>query len=47
MEVRIGATTVLGRLGDRRAAGPLKQLMNDPFADVREAAGSALFRLGK
>ena len=47
VEVRIGAAVVLGRLGDRKAAEPLKFLLKDPFSDVREAAETALLRLGK
>jgi len=46
MTVRIGAATVLGQLRCRSAAGPLADLQkNDPFTDVREAAGRALARI--
>jgi HEAT repeat protein len=47
IEVRIGAALVLGRLGDRRAALPLKHLLDDPFSEVREAAEAALLRIEK
>ena len=39
--IRIGAAEVLGKLGDRRATGPLKDLEHDPFSEVREAAEAA------
>ena len=45
MEIRIGAAQVLGKLGDRRAIGPLKILEEDPFTDVRDAAVEAIRRL--
>jgi HEAT repeat protein len=43
--IRIGAAEVLGKLGDRRAIEPLKNLGHDPFADVRDAAEAAIRRL--
>ena len=45
--IRIGAAVVLGRLGDSRAIEPLKKLVSDPFADVRETAGEAIHKLQK
>ena len=43
--VRYLAAGALGRLGDRRAAGPLETLRKDPDPSVRKAAQSALTKL--
>jgi hypothetical protein len=42
------AIEALGKIGDKRAIGPLKRLMDDPSLDayVRDAVGTALKRLG-
>jgi HEAT repeat protein len=44
--VRIGAAEVLGKLGDKRAVGPLTKIReNDVFSEVREAAEVALKKI--
>ena len=45
INIRIGAAEVLGSLKDRRATGPLKNSLNDPFSQVREAAEIAIRQL--
>jgi HEAT repeat protein len=44
---RAKAAAVLGKLGDQRAAGPLKQLVADKAVSVRTAATQALAALGE
>ena len=46
LEIAIDA---LGEIGDRRAVGPLKKLLNDPSLDayVRDAVAGALKKLGE
>jgi HEAT repeat protein len=39
------AAWALGKLGDRRAVEPLKELLGDGNADIRKAAAEALKRL--
>ncbi len=43
---RGSAARFLGRIGDRRAAGPLRELLADPNETVRTAAAQALGRIG-
>ena len=46
ISIRIGAAGVLGRLGDKRAVGPLLKIRdNDIFSEVREAAEAALKKI--
>jgi HEAT repeat protein len=42
VHVRVAAAEALGRIGDPRAVEPLKALLNDPYANVRQAAERAL-----
>ena len=46
-QLRIAAVTALGNIGEERAMGPIKEALKDPSDYVRNAAQSALNKMGK
>jgi hypothetical protein len=44
--LRLGAALTLGNSGDFKARGPLEEALDDPHPSVRQAAASALAKLG-
>jgi HEAT repeat protein len=45
MQVRVGAIETLAVIGDGRATGPIRMLLQDRFSDVRESAQRAIAKL--